>query len=332
MRPRPRSTPQGEHRAVLLDAILAALDPKPGEVAVDCTLGWAGHSLELLKRVGATGVLIGMDLDAENLPKARERLAEVGLPFHLHHGNFAGLAQALGEHGLTQADMILADLGMSSMQVDDPARGFSYRRPGALDMRMDRSRGKTAAQVLATIGEAELARALRELGDEPDARRIAAAIVAARGQPALETTTGLAQLIQVATGQEKWRLHATPGQWTLHPATRTFQALRILVNRELSNLEHLLRVLPSCLKPGGRAAIISFHSGEDRLVKNAFRDAVRDGTYARVSPDPVRATMAERISNPRSRSAKLRWAVRAAYNDGSQLQHQSGRADHDAPH
>jgi 16S rRNA (cytosine1402-N4)-methyltransferase len=316
----PRSTPEGEHRPVLLNEILAAFAPQPGEVTVDCTVGWAGHSVELLKRLGINGLLIGIDLDAENLPRARERLAEAGHSFHLHHANFAGLPQALGEHGLTQVDMILADLGMSSMQVDDPARGFSYRRAGALDMRMDQSRGKTAAQLLATIGEAELARALRDLGDEPDAERIAAAIVAARGNEAMATTTDLAQIIQVATGQEKWRLHATPGQWTLHPATRTFQALRILVNRELSNLENLLRVLPSCLKPGGRAAIISFHSGEDRLVKNAFRDGLRDGTYARVSPDPVRATFTERTSNPRSRSAKLRWAVRAAYNQSAHIE------------
>src|SRR5205823_2967289 len=122
-----RSTPEGEHRAVLADEVLAALGPQPGEVAVDCTVGWAGHAVELLKRVGPTGMLIGIDLDAENLPRARERLAEAGHPFHLHHGNFAGLAQVLGEHGLTQADMVLADLGMSSMQVDDPERGFSYR-------------------------------------------------------------------------------------------------------------------------------------------------------------------------------------------------------------
>jgi 16S rRNA (cytosine1402-N4)-methyltransferase len=298
----PRSTPQGEHRPVLLDEVLAALAPQPGEVAVDCTTGWAGHAVELLQRVGPAGLVIGMDLDADNLPQARERLAAVGNPFHLHHGNFAGIAQALGEHGLTQADMILADLGMSSMQVDDPARGFSYRRAGALDMRMDRTRGRTAAQLLATIAEDELAQALHELGDEPDAQRIAAAIVRARPL----TTDDLVHTIKAATGQEQWRLHPEPGKWTLHPAARTFQALRILVNRELNNLEHLLRVLPSCLKPGGRAAIISFHSGEDRLVKRAFRA----GVYASAAPDPVRATYAERSANPRARSAKLRWAIR----------------------
>ena len=310
MRRRSRSTPRGEHRAVLLDEVLAALGPQPGQIAVDCTVGWAGHAAELLGRLGPDGLLIGMDLDAGNLPTARERLIVVGYPFHLHHGNFAGLPQALGEHGLTQADMIVADLGMSSMQVDDPARGFSYRRDGALDMRMDQSRGKTAAQILATIDEAELAQALRELGDEKAAERIAATIVAARNASPPQTTADLARLIQDATGQADWRLHPRPGEWNLHPAARTFQALRILVNRELQNLDHLLRVLPVCLKPSGRAAIISFHSGEDRLVKAAFRAGERAGIYARISPDPERAGPAERLSNPRSRSAKLRWAVR----------------------
>ena len=176
---------------------------------------------------------------------------------------------------------------------------------------MDQSRGKTAAHFLATLDEHELAKALREFGDEPDAERIAAAIVAARSERPPATTTDLARLIQEATGQEKWRLHPAPGQWTLHPAARSFQALRILVNRELDSLEHLLRVLPGCLEAGGRAAIISFHSGEDRLVKAAFREGVREGVYAQVSPGPVRAGPVESLSNPRSRSAKLRVAVKA---------------------
>jgi 16S rRNA (cytosine1402-N4)-methyltransferase len=310
MRRRPRSTPEGEHRPVLEREVLDLLAPQPGEVAVDCTVGWAGHAVLVLERVGPTGLLIGVDLDAENLPRARERLAAVGNPFHLHHLNFAGLPQALGEYGLTQVDLVVADLGMSSMQVDDPERGFSYRRGGALDMRMDRNRGKTAAQLLATLGEDELARALHELGDEPQSRAIAAGIVEARERAPVESTEELVRVVKAATGQEKWKLHPAPGQWTLHPAARTFQALRILVNRELQNLEHLLRVLPACLKPGGRAAIISFHSGEDRLVKSALRDGQRSGIYSEASPDPVRATPAERQSNPRSRSAKLRWAVR----------------------
>jgi 16S rRNA (cytosine1402-N4)-methyltransferase len=159
-RPRkPRSTPEGEHRAVLLDEVLHALDLKPGMIVVDCTVGWAGHSAEISKLVGPDGTLVGLDMDADNLPKARARLESVGHPFHLHHANFAGVQQALAAHGITQVDGFLADLGMSSMQVDDPARGFSYRRDGALDMRMDRTRGRTAADWIATISPDDLSAA-----------------------------------------------------------------------------------------------------------------------------------------------------------------------------
>jgi 16S rRNA (cytosine1402-N4)-methyltransferase len=309
-----RSTPPGEHRPVLLDEVLAILAPPPGAVVVDCTTGWASHAVELLRRVGPSGRLIGLDLDPENLPRARERLEATGLPFALHHANFAALPAVLAAEGVAGADAVLADLGMSSMQVDDPERGFSYTRDGPLDMRMDRTRGRSAAQVLATISEADLARALRDLGDEPEAERVAALIVQARGTAALQRTGDLAQLLLQAArpegGPKPWRLHPAPGRWESHPAARTFQALRILVNRELANLEQLLRVLPSVLGPGGVAAVISFHSGEDRLVKAAFRDGLRAGAYAAVSPEPIRAGRAERLANPRSRSAKLRWARR----------------------
>lgn len=309
---RRRSTPPGGHRPVLLNEVLQALDPRPGELAVDCTVGWAGHAIELLRRVQPGGLLIGLDLDAENLPRARERLEAVGAPFRLQQGNFAALPTVLAAEGQEGADVILVDLGMSSMQVDDPGRGFSYARSGPLDMRMDRSRGRTAAELLASLSEEELCDALRDLGDEPQAEVIAAAIVAARPQTPLRETGDLARLILKATGadQRGWRLHPSPGRWNLHPAARTFQALRILVNRERASLEHLLRVLPSCLKPGGRAAIISFHSGEDRLVKTAFRDGLRAGLFAAVAPDPVRPSWAESQANPRARSAKLRWARR----------------------
>jgi 16S rRNA (cytosine1402-N4)-methyltransferase len=296
----------------MLDDILRVLDPRPGMTVVDCTLGWAGHAVELLRRIGPTGTLIGLDMDAENLPKARERLAAVGHPFLLHHANFAGLMQVLGQHGIEQVDALLADFGMSSMQVDDPARGFSYARDGKLDMRMDRTRGQTAAQLLTTIAEDELAAALRDLGDETRATPIASAIVQARKVKRLETTKELAAIIQDATRQANWRLHPSPGKWNLHPAARTFQALRILVNRELANVEHLLRILPDCLRPGACAAIISFHSGEDRLVKNAFKAGEAAGVYQAIAADPIRATFEERASNPRSRSAKLRWARRNA--------------------
>jgi len=308
-----RSTPPGEHRPVLLHEVLAALDVQSGEVVVDCTVGWAGHAAELLGRAGPSGRLVGLDLDPENLPRARQRLEAVGLSFALHHANFAGLPAVLAAEGLAAADAVVADLGMSSMQVDDAGRGFSYARDGPLDMRMDPSRGRSAAQLLATIPEDELRQALHELGDEPEAGRIAAAVVAARERGPLERTGELARVIvEAVQGGKPWRLHPAPGRWNLHPAARTFQVLRILVNRELANLEQLLRVLPAVLRPGGRAAIISFHSGEDRLVKAAFRDGLRAGAYAAISPEPVRATEAERIANPRARSAKLRWARRGA--------------------
>jgi 16S rRNA (cytosine1402-N4)-methyltransferase len=197
------------------------------------------------------------------------------------------------------------------MQVDDPDRGFSYVRDGPLDMRMDRSRGKTVAQLLATLSEDQLRLALKDLGDEPEAEIIARAIVGARATRPLQRTGELVQLITEATHATEWRLHPERGKWNLHPAARTFQALRILVNRELANLEQLLRLLPSCLNTAGRAVIISFHSGEDRLVKTAFRDRVRAGVYSETSDDPVRAGWKERMENPRARSAKLRWARRA---------------------
>ncbi|MFL5342652.1 MAG: 16S rRNA (cytosine(1402)-N(4))-methyltransferase RsmH [Gemmataceae bacterium] len=307
-----RSTPEGEHRPVLLADVLAALDPRPGDVAVDCTVGRAGHAVELLRRVGPAGRLVGFDLDPANLEPARARLAEVSPNFTLHHGNFAGLASVLAAEGL-QADVLLADLGMSSMQVDTADRGFSFARDGPLDMRMDPTRGRTAAELLVTLPIEELVAAFRDLGDEPDAEKIAAAIVARRAKQPLLRTRELADLVRQSAPVrvEHGPGRPTPRQQETRPAARVFQALRILVNRELSNLDHLLRILPEVLAPGGRAAMISFHSGEDRRVKAAFRDGLRQGVYAEVSEEPVRATFAERTANPRSRSAKLRWAKRA---------------------
>jgi 16S rRNA (cytosine1402-N4)-methyltransferase len=309
-----RSTPPGEHRAVMLAEVLHVLDVQPGAVVVDATVGWAGHAVELLRRAGPDGQLIGLDLDAENLPKARERLSEMGLRFQLHHSNFAALSTILAQEDIATVQAVLADLGMSSLQVDDATRGFSYVREGSLDMRMDRSRGRTAAQLLATLSQAELAQALRELGDESEAERIAAALVAARQQGSLERTSDVTRVVleavQPGGAKSRWRLHPSAGRWNLHPAARTFQALRILVNRELANLQQLLRVLPAVLAPGSVAAIISFHSGEDGLVKAAFRDGLRAGIYRAIADTPLRATPEERWDNPRSRSAKLRWARR----------------------
>ncbi len=306
----PRSTPDGEHRSVLRDEVLKVLDPKPGMVIVDATLGFAGHAFAILERLGPTGLLIATDLDTGSIPKATETLETLRYPFQVFHANFAGLPGVLAQAGVTQVDGVLADLGMSSMQVDDPARGFSYMRDGPLDMRMDRSRGRTAAEFVNGATFDELAGAFTEFGDEPNAATIAAAIVLERSERPFETTKQLRATIDLAAPVE---LRLGPGYPPVHkqkllPATRVFQALRIAVNRELANLTQLLRVLPSLLKPGGTAAIISFHSGEDRLVKTTFRDARRMGVYAAASGDPIRPSEEEKLANPRSRSAKLRWA------------------------
>jgi 16S rRNA (cytosine1402-N4)-methyltransferase len=299
----------------MLDEVLAALDPQLGEVVVDCTLGYAGHAAEFLKRVGPTGRLIGLDLDAANLPPAREKLASISPSFELHHTNFAGLPAALAAGGVDGCDCLVADLGMSSMQVDDAERGFSFMRDGPLDMRMDRTRGRTAAELLNTLPAEELAAAFRDLGDEPEAQKIAAAIVQRRAMMPIERTRELMGLVleaaPVRVNPHPVKGEPTPRQQKIRPTARVFQALRILVNRELANLQELLRVLPWCLRPGGRAAIISFHSGEDRLVKAAFKEGERTNVYERISEEPVRPSFGERTDNPRARSAKLRWAVRS---------------------
>jgi 16S rRNA (cytosine1402-N4)-methyltransferase len=309
-----RSTPAGAHVPVLLAECLTALDIQPGDVIVDGTLGFAGHSAEILRRVGPGGKLIAFDLDPIAIEHAEVHLAAVGHPFRVHHGNFAAMATVLANLGHEHVNGVLADLGMSSMQVDAAARGFSFLRDGPLDMRMDPTRGRTAAEVLATLSAEDLAAAFRDLGDEPQADAIAAAIVQSRVNSPLETTAQLAALVEAAAPVTVIK---SPGagparKQELRPATRVFQALRILVNRELANLQQLLRVLPDVLAPGGVAAIISFHSGEDRLVKSAFRDGVQAGVYERVSDDPIRPGESEKATNPRSRSAKLRIARRSA--------------------
>jgi 16S rRNA (cytosine1402-N4)-methyltransferase len=299
----------------MLDVVLAALDPKPGEVAVDCTLGFAGHAEELLRRVGPTGRLVAFDLDPANLPPAREKLTAIGPNVTCQHGNFAGLPGFLAAEGVDGCDCLLADLGMSSMQVDDAERGFSFMRDGPLDMRMDPTRGRTAAELLNTLPTIDLAAAFRELGDEPEADRIASAIVQHRATQPLARTRELMDLVleaaPVTVNPHPKKGEPTVRQQQIRPTARVFQALRILVNRELANLQELLRVLPWSLRPGGRAAIISFHSGEDRLVKAAFKEGLRTGHYDRISDEPVRPTYSERVDNPRARSAKLRWARRA---------------------
>ncbi|HYO08029.1 MAG TPA: 16S rRNA (cytosine(1402)-N(4))-methyltransferase RsmH [Tepidisphaeraceae bacterium] len=296
------------HIPVLLDAVLQVFAPRPGQTIVDCTLGLGGHSAELLNRVRPGGRLIGLDFDVGNIERARAVLERVGGLFSLHHSNFAALPKVLASEGIERVDAILADVGVASPQIDDPARGFSYRRPGPLDMRMDPTRGEPASALVNRMCERDLADALLELGDETDAPAIARLIVRQRKVKPIETTQDLVAIVCEA---RDFTLQRAAGA-KLHPAARTFQALRMLVNRELGNLQRLLDVAPHHLSPGGRIAIISFHSGEDRLVKKAFRDGLRAGIYDDASPDPVTATEAEVHGNPRSRSAKLRWAQRSA--------------------
>jgi 16S rRNA (cytosine1402-N4)-methyltransferase len=289
------------HVSVLLDPVLRVLDPRPGKTIVDCTLGLGGHSAEIV-RAGAR--LIGIDFDPGNLDVARAKLEAAGGAFELFHNNFAALPTVLQQAGVERVDGVLADLGVASPQIDDPARGFSFKRPGPLDMRMDPTRGQPASALIARLSQRELAAAFRELGDEDDADAIAALIVERRQQQPIVTTD---QLMAIVCEARDFTLQRAAGA-KLHPATRTFQALRILVNRELANLDRLLAVLPDCLAPGGTAAVISFHSGEDRRVKAAFKDGLRAGIYAEVSEEPIVADEREIAANPRSRSAKLRWA------------------------
>jgi 16S rRNA (cytosine1402-N4)-methyltransferase len=296
------------HIPVLLRDVLDVLAPRPGAIIVDCTLGLGGHSAALLERVRPGGKLIGIDLDANHIALARAKLAPIGDEFALFQTNFAALPSVLAQAGVERVDGVLADLGVASPQIDDPARGFSYRQPGPLDMRMDPTRGQPAAALVNRMSEQELAAALLELGDETDAPQIARLIVQRRQIKSIETTQDLMAIVCEA---RDFTLKRAAGA-KLHPAARTFQALRILVNRELANLDRLLAILPNCLKPGGVGAIISFHSGEDRRVKAAFRAGREAGLYSQISHDPITADEEEQRANPRSRSAKLRRARRGS--------------------
>jgi 16S rRNA (cytosine1402-N4)-methyltransferase len=293
----------------MVTEILAALSPAPGDSVVDCTLGHGGHALELLARIQPGGTLLGLDADPLELPKTEKRLREAGYGpdrFTAHLGNFAGLASRLSAAPLGAGapggpapgvDCILADLGVSSMQLDDPARGFSVKISGPLDMRMNPNRGISAAGLIAKSTAAALEKIFTDHSDEPHARTLALALSGGD----FPTTKSLGVAIRGALP----RLGPEEIDLTLR---RVFQALRIAVNDEFSALEMLLRLLPSCLKPGGRVAILSFHSGEDRRVKKSFEAGLRSGIYGEISTEVIRSGPEERRENPRSTSAKLRWA------------------------
>ena len=296
-------TPAGTHRPIMVAEVLEVLAPLPGRIAVDCTLGYGGHAREFLGRLQPAGRLLGLDADPVELPKTEARLRALGFgpeTFTVQRTNFAGLPQALAAAGLDGADLILADLGVSSMQLDDPGRGFTVKSDGPLDMRMNPRRGVPASEWIEKTRPSALAVVLEENADEPRAQLLAAALAGR----CFGTTAELAAAIRAAVprgGTEEVEL----------AIRRVFQAVRIAVNDEFSALEALLRCLPACLNPGGCAAILTFHSGEDRRVKRAFEAGLAMGAYSGIAREVIRPTPEERQGNPRSAAAKLRWARRA---------------------
>ena len=294
-------TPAGSHVPVLVEECLAALDLRAGDIGVDATLGYGGHAVRILEKIRPGGKLLGLDVDPVEQPKTEARLRALGFDdsaFESVRSNYAGLAKVLGARGLDGVDFVMADLGCSSMQLDDPARGFSFKVAGPLDMRMNPGRGVSAAEWLAKVHPDRLALALHEYSDEPQAVDLAAAL-AGREFP---NTLALADAVRKAVT----RLEADAVELAVR---RVFQAVRIAVNEEFTALDAFLRAMPECLKPGGRAVILTFHSGEDRRVKKAFQAGLRSGAYARLSEGVITAGPEERRLNPRSAPAKLRWAI-----------------------
>lgn len=310
------------HIPVLLNEVLSLLEldrDRPGTSLLDCTLGRGGHAWHIIPHLGPGGTYIGLDLDGGNLAYAKERLKPIaeqsGVTLHLANQSFAAMQGVLRELSTPSVDVVLADLGFASNQVDDPQRGLSFKHDGPLDMRLDPNGPTTAAELVNRLDEKELADVIYLYGEERLSRRIARKIVQARGDRPISTTFELAEICRRAYGPRS-------GQ-RIDPATRTFQALRIAVNGELEALETLLRRLPGVLADDGAVGIISFHSLEDRLVKRAMLDWDQQGIAKRVTRKPVTATDQEQSDNPRSRSAKLRVAKRLSNNEGKQ-----GKQDH----
>ncbi len=286
------------HVPVLLAETLELLAVRPGGLYVDGTVGLGGHAEAVLRASAPDGRLLGLDRDGETLERARARLAPFGDRARLEPGDHREIPDRLGAE---RADGILLDLGISSAQLDDAERGFSFQAEGPLDMRMDRSRGETAADLVNRMRERDLADLIYTYGEEPASRRIARAIVEARARQPITTTTELADVVRRAAGRSR-----RPG---LHPATRTFQALRIRTNRELDGLGEALERAAECLRPGGRLVVIAFHSLEDRAAKEAVRSLAARG-FRPLTRKPVRPGEAEVRMNPRARSARLRAVLR----------------------
>ena len=308
-------TPAGTHVPVMVQEILDCLRLSPGETVVDATLGYGGHSTHLMQAVRPGGHLIALDVDPVELPKAQARLLshsdsdQVRMSFH--RSNFAGLGRVMGSEQLDGAQAILADLGLSSMQIDDPDRGFSWKTPGPLDMRMNRSHGRPASDWIAEATEGTLAGWFSDNADEPHARRLATAIVQERTMRPITTTQSLARVLDAALSKPGAGMPALTPDAREVSIRRVFQAIRIAVNDEFGALENFLRQIPGCLCAEGRVAILTFHSGEDRRVKRAFARGAADGVYSSVAEEVIRPNADEIRKNPRSASAKLRWAVRS---------------------
>jgi 16S rRNA (cytosine1402-N4)-methyltransferase len=288
------------HATVMLQETVDAVAPRAGGIYVDATLGGAGHAHAILERSAPDGILYGIDRDPSALEAARARLAPFGARAIVLHGTFANVRALLEEHGVSRVQGVVADLGVSSPQLDRDERGFSFARSGPLDMRMDPIHDEPLSALLERLSADELANVIYEYGDERKSRPIARSIKAAFELGELQTTEDLRRAVIRVTG---------PKRTGVDPSTRTFQALRMAVNQELPQLTQLLSELPDLLEDGGRAAIISFHSGEDRLVKQAFRDDTR---LRALTKKPVVAGETEQAENPRARSAKLRAAERVA--------------------
>ncbi|WP_205847497.1 16S rRNA (cytosine(1402)-N(4))-methyltransferase RsmH [Planctopirus hydrillae] len=304
-------TPAGTHRPIMVNEILQVLAPQAGERGIDCTLGYGGHAQKLLRAIQPDGCLLGIDADPIELPKTEARLRSAGFPAEtliVQRTNFAalpGLIPALLPGG---ADFLLADLGLSSMQIDDPARGFTFKVDAPLDMRMNPARGSSAAEFLAKIDQRGLAQLLVDAADELWAEPLASGLIAAQESSVIVTTGQLAEAVR--------KVLAKIGSFDEEDVTstirRVFQALRIAVNDEFSTLDILLKSIPQCVKPSGRIAILTFHSGEDRRVKKAFQAGLASGVYREISSEVIRATPQERHDNPRSIPAKLRWSIRSS--------------------
>lgn len=304
------STPAGMHLSICVDEILEFLQISPGQTGLDATLGYGGHSLEMLKCLDSKGVLYATDIDPIELPKTEKRLADLGYGpeiFKARQLNFSNIDRLLVESG--PIDFILADLGVSSMQIDNPDRGFSFKSQGPLDLRLNPTKGESASERLTKFTEAELEGMLIENSDEPYAREIAKAIVSAfkKGKK-IDTTTDLQEII---TDALSFIPKNKRDNEIKKSCQRSFQAIRIDINDEFEVLYEFLEKIPSALAKGGRVAILSFHSGEDRLVKKSFKHYFREGIYKEISPKPIRPTAEECRINSRARSAKLRWAIKA---------------------